>query len=207
MPQHSKLSEKEIIQLNYLRKLMFQKGEIPSVRKVAKYLGYKYPRSVSYLYEKLKKKGYLQMSNGKVKYLGDVVHHRTHTETVQVPLVGRVACGTPMLAQENIDTYYPVSTQLAKPPYKYFLLRASGDSMNRAGINDSDLVLVRQQVIANNGDSVIALIDNDSTIKEFYKTKDAIVLKPHSSNKSHKEIILTRDFQVQGVVVATIPKI
>jgi repressor LexA len=186
---------------------MSQRGEIPSIRKVAKYLGYKYPRSVSYLYEKLEKKGYLQISEGKVKYLGDVGHHGTQAETVQVPLIGRVACGTPMLAQENIDAHYPVSTQLARPPYKYFLLRASGDSMNQAGINDGDSVLVRQQVIANDGDKVVALIDNDSTIKEFHKMKEAIVLKPRSSNKSHKEIILTRDFQVQGVVVATIPKL
>jgi len=79
--------------------------------------------------------------------------------------------------------------------------------MNRAGINDSDLVLVRQQVEADDGDKVVALIDNNSTIKEFHKMKEAIVLKPRSNNKKHKEIILTRDFQVQGVVVATIPKI
>jgi len=207
MTMTSKLSEKEILHLNRLRKLMFQKGELPSVRKVAKYLGYRYPRSVSYIYEKLENKGYLQMSEGKVKFLGDVGHHKTHTETIQVPLVGSVACGTPMLAEENIDTYYTVSTQLARSPYKYFLLRASGDSMNRAGINDSDLVLVRQQVEADDGDKVVALIDNNSTIKEFHKMKEAIVLKPRSNNKKHKEIILTRDFQVQGVVVATIPKI
>jgi len=207
MAKTLKLSEQELTQLQSLRGLMAQKGEIPSIRKVAKYLGYKYPRSVSYLYEKLEKKGYLQMSEGKVKYLRDVGHHGTYAATVQVPLVGRVACGTPMLAQENIDTYYPVSTQLAKLPYKYFLLRTLGDSMNQAGINDGDLVLVRRQGIADDGDRVVALIDNDSTIKEFHKVKDVIVLKPRSNNKNHKEIILTRDFQVQGVVVATIPKV
>jgi repressor LexA len=201
----TKLSEKELAQLNRLRKLMVQDGEIPSVRKVAEYLGYKYPRSVSYLYENLEKKGYLQMAEGKVKFLGDVEHHKTRTETIQVPLVGRVACGTPMLAEENIDTYYPVSTQLAKPPHKHFLLKANGDSMNRAGISDGDLVLVRQQATANDGDKIVALIDDSATVKEFHVGKEAVILKPRSSNKSHKEIILTKDFRVQGVVVATIP--
>ena len=124
-----------------------------------------------------------------------------------VPLVGRVACGVPLLAQENIDTYYPVSVGLAKPPHSYFLLKASGDSMNLSGIKDGDLVLVRRQNTARNGDRVVALVDNDSTIKEFHSSAEAVILKPRSRRKVHKEIILTRDFQVQGVVVATIPRV
>jgi repressor LexA len=125
-------------------------------------------------------------------------------QTVQVPVVGRAACGTPMLAEENIEEMIPVSKKIAAPPYRYYMLRAKGDSMNQAGINDGDLVLVRQQSTARHGDTVVALIDDEATIKEYTTTGSAVVLKPHSDNTAHKPIILTRDFMVQGVVVTTI---
>jgi len=130
-----------------------------------------------------------------------------NTQTVDVPVVGKISCGAPVLAEENIEDTIPVSTKLAYPPYKYYLLKAKGDSMNLAGINDGDLVLVRQQNTARIGDKVVALIDGEATIKEFSISNDAVVLKPRSSNKEHKPIILTRDFMIQGVVVSTIPGI
>lgn len=132
------------------------------------------------------------------------VTEKTTYPTVDVPLVGMVSCGTPLLAEENIEARIPVSTKLAKPPYKYFLLRASGDSMDEAGINNGDLVLVRQQMIAGNGDDVVALIDDEATIKELQISNKAIILKPRSTNKEHQSITLTKDFKIQGVVVTTI---
>lgn len=114
-------------------------------------------------------------------------------------------CGLPILAEENIEGMIPVSVDLARPGSKYFFLRASGDSMNEAGINDGDFVLVRQQTFAEDGDSIVALIDDEATIKEFRRTKDAVVLKPRSSNKKHQPILLTSNFQIQGVVVTAIP--
>ena len=125
-------------------------------------------------------------------------------QTVDVPLVGTVACGVPMLAEENIEAMISVSINLARPPHKYFLLRAKGDSMDKKGINDGDLVLIRQQPIAENGDAVVALVDNEATIKEFHVFDEAIVLKPRSRNSQHKPIILTKDFQIQGIVVTSI---
>jgi SOS regulatory protein LexA len=125
-------------------------------------------------------------------------------QTVEVPVLGRAACGMPMLAEENIEQYIPVSKKIAASPYKYYMLRAKGDSMNQAGINDGDLVLVRQQSTARHGDIVVALIDDEATIKEYTATGSAVVLKPHSDNAIHKPIILMRDFMVQGVVVTTI---
>ena len=80
------------------------------------------------------------------------------------------------------------------------MLRAFGDSMNKAGINDGDLVLVRQQQTAENGDKVVALIDDEATIKEFHHEGDMIILKPQSTNSKHRPIILTWDFKIQGVV-------
>jgi SOS regulatory protein LexA len=133
-----------------------------------------------------------------------VMTNNDSEQTVEVPVVGRAACGMPMLAEENIEQMIPVSKKIAYPPYKYYMLRAKGDSMNEAGINDNDLVLVRQQATARHGDVVVALIDDEATIKEYTSTGSAVVLKPHSSNPVHKPIILMRDFMVQGVVVTTV---
>ncbi len=128
-------------------------------------------------------------------------------QTVEVPLIGRVSCGNPILANENIETTIPVSTKIARPPYKYFLLKAKGDSMNLAGINDGDLILIRQQNTARNKDIIVALIDDEATIKEYNIAGDKVILKPLSSNPVHKPIIVTKDIKIQGIVVSTIPEI
>lgn len=127
------------------------------------------------------------------------------TKTVYIPLLGSIACGAPILAIENIETEIAVSVDLIKGSNKYFLLRARGNSMNEVGISDGELVLVKQQHTAENGDFVVALIDDEATIKELHKNSDAIVLKPRSTEQIHQPIILTRDFRIQGIVVATIP--
>tara|TARA_B100001115_G_C15819980_1_gene407581 strand:- start:500 stop:1111 length:612 start_codon:yes stop_codon:yes gene_type:complete len=128
----------------------------------------------------------------------------TTAQTVKVPLLGEVACGTPIFAEENIEAFIPVSDKLIKSSYRYFILRASGDSMDDAGINDGDLVLIRQQQIAKNGDKVVALIDDEATIKEFQNNGNMIVLKPRSKNSKHQPIVLTTDFRIQGVVETVI---
>lgn len=126
-------------------------------------------------------------------------------QTIKVPLLGSVACGNPIFAEENIEAYIPVSTQIIKQSNKYFILKASGNSMNEAGINDGDLVLVRQQQVANDRDLVVALIDDEATIKEYHKKQDMIILKPKSNEPTHQPIILTEDFRIQGVVETVIP--
>jgi repressor LexA len=128
-----------------------------------------------------------------------------NARTINLPLIGSIACGSPILAVENIETEIPVSVDLIKGPSKHFLLRAVGNSMNNEGINDGDIVLVKQQNTAENGDIVVALIDDEATIKEFNKTKEAVVLKPRSTEPKHKPFILTRDFRIQGIVITTIP--
>ena len=180
-------------------------GRMPSVRELMNYMGYKFPRSIALLFEQLKKKGVLKRKpDGKVMLANSNDKNEINAQTVSIPLLGSVPCGTPNIAEENIEAMYPVSVRLALPPYKYFLLRAKGDSMNEKNINDGDLLLIRQQQTAKNGDPVVALIDNESTIKEFHKTDSAVILKPRSKNSQHKAIILTQDFQVQGVVVTTV---
>jgi repressor LexA len=122
-------------------------------------------------------------------------------------LLGTAPCGMPILAEENVQAFFSVSTKLACSPYKYFLLKAKGDSMNKKGINDGDFVLVRKQLIAKDGDTIVALVDNEVTIKEFSRSIHAIVLKPRSTNNAHKPIVAGNDFQVQGVVVTVIPNL
>lgn len=129
----------------------------------------------------------------------------SNAQTVKIPLLGNVSCGTPIFAEENIEAHIPVSTELIKSSNKYFILRATGDSMNEKGINDGDMVLIRQQQFANNHDLVVALIDDEATIKEFHKKQNIIVLKPRSTYKKHQPIILTSDFRIQGIVETVIP--
>ena len=123
---------------------------------------------------------------------------------VPVPLVGLVAAGLPILATQNVERVVQVEKRLAKPPHKYFLLRVTGSSMNRAGMDDGDLVLVRQQPTAENGDRVVALIDDAATVKVLRVGRGAVALEPRSTDSKHQPIYLSTDFQVQGVVIATI---
>lgn len=202
------LSTKQSEAMHIIRNWVVQSGRVPSVRNLMTALGYKSPRSAAVVFDELIDKGFLKRrADGSVRVMRDLENSVYHARTVSVPLVGTVACGTPMLAEENIEGYFPVSTQLAKPGHDYFLLRASGDSMNRAGINNGDLVLVEQQSTADEGDKVVALIDDAATVKKFHLGDGAVVLRPQSNNPEHKPIILTEDFQIQGVVKATIPSL
>ena len=202
---HQTLSIKESEAVRQIRSALMQYGRTPSIRELMSALGYRSPRSASVIIDRLAHKGVLRRKfDGKFQLIraeDDVAH----AQTIDVPLVGTAACGAPILAQENIEALIPVSVQLAKAPYKYFLLKAKGDSMDKKGIKDGDFVLVRQQPMAENGDMVVALIDNEATIKEFYKTSNAVILKPKSKNKAHQPIILTSNFQIQGIVAAAIP--
>jgi len=204
----TQLNQKQADAVRYIRNWLMHKGKTPSVRELMTALGYKSPRSAALIIEELIQKGILKKrSNGDLQLIKDIDADSVHARTVDIPLVGMVTCGLPILAQENIEGFIPVSVSLAKPGFKYFLLRVKGDSMNKAGINNGDLILVRQQSVAQNGDIVVALIDDEATVKEFQHSKNCVVLKPRSNNKNHKPIILTENFQVQGVAVTTIPNL
>ena len=202
------LSNRELEAIRQIRNYLMHRGKMPSVREMMTSLGYRSPRSASVLMNKLMSKRILRRKpNGNYQLIDNLHDDTMRAQTVDIPLVGTVACGTPVLAEENIEGMIPVSTKLAKSPHRYFLLKAEGDSMNEKGINDGDLVLVRQQLTAHNGDMIVALVDDEATIKEFYRLGDMLVLKPRSTNKQHRPIILTKDFQIQGVVVAAIPNV
>lgn len=200
------LTPKQLEALRHIRNSIAH-GQNPSVRDIQRALYYKSPRSAALIIDSLiGEKIIRRKPDGNLQLLRDIDSRLDHAQTVEVPLIGVVACGTPILAEENLEAMIPVSKNLVKPNSHYFLLRASGDSMDEVGISDGNLVLVRQQPTAEEGEKVIALIDNEATVKEFHRSGNAVILKPRSKNKSHQPIILTEDFQVQGVVVATLPK-
>jgi len=195
------LTGKELEALRLIRNQIVHTGKPPSIREIMNQLGYSSPRAASYILEKLESKGFISRpGRGQIRLRKETPGTDSHAKTVNVPLVGSVPCGTPVFAEENIEGIFPVSTKIARSPYRYFLLRAIGDSMNQKGIQDGNLALVRQQSTANNGDTVVALIDGEVTIKEFHRTNNAIILKPKSTNKQHQPIILTEDFRILGVV-------
>lgn len=199
------LNNIELEAVRIIRNAIVHTGEAPTVRELMTALDYKSPRSAAVVMEQLEEKGIIKKkSDGKYQFRDIENDPKVRAQTVDVPLLGTVACGTPILAEENVDAMIPVSIKLAKPPYKYFFLRTKGDSMNEKQINDGDLVLVKQQSSADNGDIVVALIDDEATVKEFSRQGYNIILKPRSTNKKHQPIILTRDFQIQGIVITTI---
>ena len=202
------ISNRELEAIREIRNSLMHRGKIPSVRELMNSLGYRSPRSAAVIYENLIEKGVLRRKrDGNFQFVKGIEDDNIRAQTVDVPLVGNISCGVPVLAEENIEAMIPVSTKLAKPPDKYFLLRAKGNSMNEKGINEGDLLLIRQQTIAKNNDIVVALIDDEATVKEFHAAGETVVLKPRSKNKQHQPIVLTKDFQVQGVVVTSIPQI
>lgn len=203
-----RFSSQELTALRHIRNRLVQEGRSPSVRELMGVLKYKSPRSAALVIHRLINEGILRRrSDGGLQLLRAEARGIGGVQTVDVPLIGSVPCGSPVLAEENVEAFFKVSTNLARPPHRHFLLRAKGDSMNQKGIKDGDLILVRQQATAKNGDAVVALVDGEVTIKEFRKSSNVVILQPRSTNPSHRPIVLTNEVAIQGMVVTTIPNI
>lgn len=199
----NRTDKKDLQGYAFIRDQIIHSGVTPSLRVIGNAVGYGSPRSVQLMLERLKKRQLLSYKEGVIR-----LSSRTPImgeQTIEIPLVGSVACGLPSLAEQSPEALIQVSTKIARPGHSYFLLRAKGASMNKSGINDGDLVLVRQQPVAEDGDKVVALVNDDATIKHFHRQRDVIVLKPNSTEAKHKPIVLSDQFLVQGVVVATLP--
>lgn len=199
----SNLNEKDKKAFAFIRNQIIHRGESPSLRELNEVTGGKSPRSASLVFERLVNAGLLSKIGNKFELCGNLAQFSINT--IKVPLLGNVACGQPLLATSNIQAQISVSTALAKKGSEYFFLRAKGDSMNLAGINSGDLLLVRQQATADNNQKIVALIDDEATVKIFEKHGSVVVLRPKSKNKIHKPIILTDNCIIQGVVVAVLP--
>lgn len=203
------LTEKQQAFLRMLVDLVERHGIPPSVREIQVAGRFASTRSVVQYLNALEKAGFIRRGVGSrnlriLRHTDD--RSPDSAETVSVPVIGTVAAGTPLLAEENVIDHRPVTASLLRRGARHFLLRVRGDSMDQAGIQDGDLVLVRQQPTALNGDRIVALVDHDATVKRLRVGKESVVLEPVSSNPRHKPIIVSRDFRIQGVVVAAIPR-
>ncbi len=183
----------------------------PTLREINEVTGNSSPRSAVLALERLEKAGLInRVGWSKIRLTSEALESNTSVSTLDVPLVGFVAAGSPILAEENTEALISVSTALARPGSKYFLLRVIGDSMDQVAVNGVNIengciVLVRQQFSAENGDKVVALINDEATVKIYEKATGMVILRPKSSNPIHKPIILTDNCMIQGVVVAVLP--
>lgn len=198
------LTAKQKLVLATIQDLKLKLGNPPTLEEIRKALDYAGTSSVQRHTDALKEKGYLGNTRGLSLSGSD--------EKVQIPLVGNVACGVPLLATENIEAY--ISYDASKVQGKaddYFFLRAVGDSMNNTNvsgktIDDGDFVLVKKQTTANSGDKIVALIGDEATIKKMVPADGGIRLEPESTNPSNKPIYMFEDFSVQGIVADVIKK-
>lgn len=185
---------------------MAERGHPPTVEELRSALKLGSTRTAFRYLQELENEGLIERWSGA---RGMRVSRRSSggVRTVRVPIVGEAPAGPLMLAEENREGWVSLSETAVRPPGSVvFLLRVRGDSMNQAlvrgkTIENGDLILVRQQAVADDGDVVVALMDGQATIKHLKIGPDYVVLRPSSSNESHHPFVVTDDFQVQGVVV------
>lgn len=139
--------------------------------------------------------------NSKVTECGINQSTKSFFDYIQIPLLGSVPCGAPVEVFSDVEKMIAIPKDFVKPAYKYFLLRAHGDSMDKLNIKDGNLVLIRQQITANNGEIAAVSINGESTLKEYHNKGSAIILKSKSTNSDNKDIVLKEDFQIHGVAV------
>lgn len=186
--------------LNFILSFSRKRGFQPSMREIGERFGIKSTHGVHRHLQALEKKGYLKRPYGQGRAL-ELVHFTPLKDSVDVPVVARVAAGEPTLAVENIEGTLAIDQSLMKGKENFFL-RVKGDSMVGAHILDSDLVLVRPQPSAENGDIVVALIEDEATVKRFFRKGGTIQLKPEHPGMKQIEV-KERDgrFQIIGKVV------
>ena len=194
-----KLSEKEQAVFNYLVKTINENGYAPSVRDIAADLGIKSTSSVHTYLHSLEKNGYISQQEGKRRTLRLCAPYARGAN--QVPLIGAITAGAPILAVENFEGYVDLPWNTAKySAEELFALRVKGESMIEAGILDGDIVIVNKDSYADNGTIVVALIGDEATVKTFYKEGGRFRLQPE--NKS-MEPIMADEVTVLGRVVAS----
>ncbi len=185
--------------LAYIEKATLQKGYPPSVREICEATGLKSTSTVHGHLIRLEKKGLLYRDSMKQRAISVPADHQVYrTEMVQVPVVGRVTAGIPITATENIEDYIPLPQNMLSSG-EHFILSVSGESMINAGILDGDYVVVRKQNTADNGDIVIAMIDDEATVKRFYKENGIFRLQPENPTM---EPIIVSELTILGKVVS-----
>ena len=197
--EKNKLTPKDYELLDYIKENIMKKGFPPTVREMCTFTGLASTSSVFAHLNKLEANGLIKRDPAKPRCIEitDDSFNQIRTEMASIPIVGRVACGEPILATQNIEGYFPLPVDML-PNDDVFVLIAKGDSMINVGIFSGDYVFVRKCNTAKNGDTVVALLDDSATIKTFYKYKDHIGLKPE--NDTMEPIIVQGDIQILGHV-------
>lgn len=195
---YGKISDKQKEILEYIKNEILNRGYPPAVRDICEAVHLKSTSSVHSHLETLEKNGYIRRDPTKPRAIEiiDDNFNLVRREVVNVPLLGRVAAGEPLLAVENIETYFPIPTEYM-PNEETFMLRVSGESMINAGIFDGDCILVERQSTANNGDMVVALVDDSATVKTFYKENGYYRLQPENDTM---DPIIVEDCTILGKV-------
>ena len=201
---YGKISMKQQEILDYIKDEILKKGYPPTVREICETVHLKSTSSVHSHLETLEKNGYIRRDPTKPRAIEicDDSFQMVRTEMVSLPVVGNVAAGQPILAEENIQDYFPVPADIV-PSGESFILNVRGDSMINVGIFDGDRVFVNSCSTANNGEIVVALIDDSATVKTFYKEKDHIRLQPENSTM---EPIIVKEAIILGKVAGLIRK-
>lgn len=203
-------SDKKKRILDFVNRQVQEKGYPPSVREICKAVGFKSTSTVHAYLSSLEEEGLIVKDPTKTRALkvvdensknleGYIANH----EIENIPILGRVTAGQPILAVENVEDTFPVPVQYLENATT-FMLKIQGDSMVNAGILNGDYVIVKQQSTAMNGDIVVALIDDEATVKTFYKEKGYYRLQPQNDN--YEPIIVTEGLSILGKVIALFRK-
>lgn len=195
---YGKISSKQQEILDYIKDEILKRGYPPAVREICEAVRLKSTSSVHAHLETLEKNGYIRRDPTKPRAIEicDDNFQMVRTEMVSIPVVGRVAAGAPILAEENIESYFPIPADMV-PRGESFMLKVKGDSMINAGIYSGDQIFVNACNTASNGDMVVALIDDSATVKTFYKEEGHIRLQPENDEM---DPIIVEDCQILGKV-------
>ena len=194
-----KITDKQREILEYIKEMILKKGYPPAVREICEAVHLKSTSSVHSHLESLEKNGYIRRDPTKPRTIEilDDDFALTRRELVNVPVIGTVAAGVPILAEQNIEDYLPIPAEIL-PNKEVFMLKVKGNSMIEAGIYNGDKVIVAKQPNAENGDKVVALVDDSATVKTFYKENGHFRLQPE--NSSMDPIILDQ-VEILGKVI------
>ena len=197
---YGKISPKQAEILEYIKNEIINRGFPPTVRDICDAVNLKSTSSVHSHLETLERNGYIRRDPTKPRAIEivDDNFNLARRELVNVPVVGRVAAGEPILAVENVENYFPIPAEFM-PNSQTFMLNVKGESMVNAGILDGDQILVQQQSTAENGEIVVALIDDSATVKTFYKEDGYYRLQPE--NDAMEPIIVQGELQILGKVI------
>lgn len=196
-----KLTDKQTQILEYIRHEILAKGYPPSIREICQAVDLKSTSSVHAQLSSLEAKGYIRRDLTKSRSIEiiDDDFSLTKRELVNIPIVGTVSCGQPILAEQNIEDYFPVPPEyIHNTNNQTFMLRVKGDSMINVGIYEKDLVIVEQCSSARNGEIVVALIEDSATVKTFYKENGYIRLQPEND---YMDSILVEHCEILGRVI------